>query len=132
MCRQERACRSSRRQRRAPRHSNSRPARRPLVHEKFDSQKVFDLMGRSIVTNPTVAKAYAETVASRLTDRFGDVTVSDAEERTRLAKLVSVATDYYDAIDGALAGANPASQPTNAPSTATPPSTSAPSKPSTK
>jgi Domain of unknown function (DUF4157) len=103
-----------------------------LVHEKFDSQKVFDLMGRSNVTNPTVAKAYAETVASRLTGRFGDVTVSDPEERTQLAKLVSAATDYYDAIDGALAGANPASQPTNAPSTATPPGTSAPSKPSTK
>jgi hypothetical protein len=48
-----------------------------LVHEKYDVQKVFGLMGRGGATNKEIAKGYSKVVARGLELKFGKSSVSD-------------------------------------------------------
>jgi hypothetical protein len=98
-----------------------------LVHEKFDSQKVFELMGASGVTNKKIAEAYSGVVVNGLTIKFGEA-VSEKLQRDQQLKLESATVAYYNAIDTALAAPHPASQPSSTPSTVPLPTTTVPAK----
>ena len=103
-----------------------------LVHEKFDSQKVFGLMGRSGATNKVVAEAYSKAVVNRLKIQFGEGSISDREALNQLRRLIDVTTDYYNAIDTALAAAQTAPQPSSAPGAVPMPAAPTPAKPPKK
>ena len=103
-----------------------------LVHEKFDSQKVPGLMGISGDTNKFIAKKYSEIVVSNLKTDFGEGSISDQEELKQLWRLIDATTDYYNAIDTALAAVHTAPQPSSAPGTIPMPAAPAPAKPPKK
>jgi Domain of unknown function (DUF4157) len=110
-----------------------------LVHEKYDSQKVFGIMGRSLPDNKTVATAYSKVVAKGLTIKFGEGALSDAEAAKQVQHLSELTADYFDAIDKALASppkqpgsggaAPPASSPKQAGSAGAAPPASPPKQP---
>lgn len=97
-----------------------------LVHEKYDVQKVFALMGRTGANNQEIAKAYSKVVDNGLVNRFGDSSVSDQEARTQLLKLEKATAAYYDAIDAAMAAGSATSPPSSTSGTAPAPPTSVP------
>lgn len=74
-----------------------------LVHEKYDSQKVFGIMGHSLPDNKTIATAYSKVVARGLKIKFGEGALSDAEAVKQVQHLSELTAAYYDAIDKALA-----------------------------
>lgn len=103
-----------------------------LVHEKYDSQKVFGLMGRFGATNQVIAKAYSQVVAKGLTIKFGDTTVSDQLAEMQRQKLEKLTIAYYDKIDAAMAAPAPAATAPTTPAPVAPttaaPATTAPTK----
>lgn len=103
-----------------------------LVHEKFDSQKVFRLMGRSGAANKDVAEAYSKVVVNKLKIQFGKGSIPDREALNQLRKLIDVTTDYYNAIDTALAAVQTAPQPSSAPGTVSKPAAAMPASPPKK
>ena len=89
-----------------------------LVHEKYDGQTVYGLMGFSGATNAKIADAYVKTIDGRVVHAFGSISVSDPMETKLLLNLTNAVTAYYDAIDKALASAT--QPPGSSPAPATP------------
>jgi hypothetical protein len=92
-----------------------------LVHEKFDNQRVFGLMGRSGPTNQLIAEAYSKAVDRGLKDHFGDTTLSDKMAQSQRLELERRAVAYFDAIDAELAASKPAARQPSVPGSAPPP-----------
>jgi hypothetical protein len=97
-----------------------------LVHEKYDVQKVFGIMGRTGANNQEIAKAYSKVVDNGLVNRFGDWSVSDQEAQAQLLKLEKATAAYYDAIDTAMAAGPATSQPSSTSGAAPAPPASVP------
>jgi hypothetical protein len=100
-----------------------------LVHEKFDSQQVFAMMGRSTPANQRIAEAYSKVVKKRLEIRFGAGTLPDREEAKQIHQFENEIVAYFDAIDAELAKAKAGQGGTPAPSTPASPAPATPGKP---
>lgn len=96
-----------------------------LVHEKYDIQTVYGVMGYSGDTNQKIAEAYVKTVGTRL----GPISVSDAMEANLRVDLTKAVCAYYNAIDKQLASATQTTAAPASPSTSARPGSSAPTKP---
>ena len=70
-----------------------------LIHEKFDVETNYRLMGHSSATNAKIARAYAKVVARTLETSYGGYSISDALWAKNVTELEQRVVKLYDVLD---------------------------------